>query len=89
MFRAAHTAYGFTDEPVTAEQLERLHDLLRHPPTAMNTQPLRVVLVSSPEAKGRLLAHLAEGWSRARRGAAGCSWPWRVVQALELFGGYS
>ena len=69
VFRAAHTAYGFTDEPVTAEQLERLHDLLRHPPTAMNTQPLRVVLVASPEAKGRLLAHLAEG-NRAKAASA-------------------
>lgn len=61
LFREAHTAYGFTDEPVTPEQLERLHGLLRYAPTAMNTQPLRVVLVSTPEAKERLLPYLAEG----------------------------
>jgi 3-hydroxypropanoate dehydrogenase len=61
LFREAQTAYGFTDEPVTPEQLERLHDLLRFPPTAMNTQPLRVVLVSTSEAKERLLPYLAEG----------------------------
>jgi 3-hydroxypropanoate dehydrogenase len=69
VFRAAHTAYRFTDEPVTAEQLERLHDLLRFPPTAMNTQPLRVVLVTSDEAKARLLPHLAEG-NRAKSASA-------------------
>ena len=69
LFREAHTAYGFTDEPVTAEQLERLHDLLKYPPTAMNTQPLRVVLVSTPEAKERLLPYLAEG-NRAKSASA-------------------
>lgn len=69
LFREAHTAYGFTDEPVTAGQLERLHDLLRHPPTAMNTQPLRVVLVATAEDKARLLPYLAEG-NRAKSESA-------------------
>jgi nitroreductase len=61
IFREGRTAYGFTDEPVTDEQLDTIADLMRFPPTAMNMQPLRVVLVSSPEAKARLLPHLAEG----------------------------
>ena len=69
LFREAHTAYGFTEESVTPEQLERLHDLLRHPPTAMNTQPLRVVLVATTEAKARLLPYLAEG-NRAKSESA-------------------
>ena len=51
------------------DQLERLYELLRFPPTAMNTQPLRVVLVSTPEAKERLLPHLAEG-NRAKSASA-------------------
>ncbi len=69
LFREARTAYSFTDEPVTTGQLERLHDLLRFPPTAMNTQPLRVVLVSTSEAKDRLLPYLAEG-NRAKSASA-------------------
>lgn len=69
LFREARTAYRFTDEPVAPEQLERLHELLRFPPTAMNSQPLRVVLLSSPEAKERLLPHLAEG-NRAKSASA-------------------
>ena len=35
----------------------------------MNTQPLRVVLVATPEAKERLLPHLAEG-NRAKAASA-------------------
>lgn len=61
LFRDAHTAYSFTDEPVTDEQIAQLYELLRHAPTAMNSQPLRVVFVRSPEAKARLLPLLAEG----------------------------
>ncbi len=34
---------------------------MRFPPTAMNTQPLRVVLVTTPAAKARLQPLLAEG----------------------------
>lgn len=69
LFRGARTAYRFTDEPVTPEQLGRLYDLLRFPPTAMNTQPLRVVLVSTPDARARLMPHLAGG-NRAKAESA-------------------
>ena len=69
IFREARTAYEFTDEPVTAEQLDLLADLMRFPPTAMNVQPLRVVLVASAAAKARLLPHLAEG-NRAKSASA-------------------
>lgn len=51
LFREAHTAYAFTDEPVSDEQLEEIYELVRHAPTAMNSQPLRVVFVRTPEAK--------------------------------------
>ena len=69
LFRGAHTAYRFTDEPVTEAQLDLVHDLLRFPPTAMNTQPLRVVLLADEEAKVRLLPYLAEG-NRAKSASA-------------------
>lgn len=61
VFRAAHTAYGFTDQPVTEADLDRVHELMMFPPTAMNTQPLRVVLLRGDAEKARLLPHLAEG----------------------------
>lgn len=61
LFREAATAYAFTDEPVSAETLAQLHELVRHAPTAMNTQPLRIVFLTTDEAKARLLPLLAEG----------------------------
>lgn len=61
VFRTAHTGYRFTDEPVTDEQLRLLQELMEFPPTAMNTQPLRVLLVRTPEARDRLMPLLAEG----------------------------
>ncbi len=69
VFRDAHTAYSFTPEPVTDAELDRVAELVAHPPTAMNTQPLRVVLVRSAEAKARLLPLLAEG-NRAKAQSA-------------------
>lgn len=61
IFRDSRTAYAFTDEPVTDADLARIADLVENPPTAMNTQPMRVVLVRSDDAKARLLPLLAEG----------------------------
>jgi nitroreductase len=69
LFRAARTANRFTDEPVTDEQVQAIYDLVQYGPTAMNAQPLRVVLLRSDAAKARLLPHLSEG-NRAKTAAA-------------------
>lgn len=61
LFREARTANTFTDEPVTEEQVQAIYDLVKFGPTAFNQSPLRVVLVRSPEARERLVAHMAEG----------------------------
>src|SRR4029077_15885762 len=61
LFRDARTANTFTDEPVTDEQIAAIYDLVKYAPTAMNTQPLRVVLVRQGEARDRLLKHMADG----------------------------
>jgi 3-hydroxypropanoate dehydrogenase len=61
LFRQAATAYRFSDEPVTDEQLRAVHDLLKWGPTAMNSQPLRVVLVRSSQARERLVEQMAGG----------------------------
>lgn len=61
LFRQARTANTFSDEPVSDEQVQAIYDLVKYAPTALNAQPLRVVLVRSDDARERLLKHMAEG----------------------------
>jgi 3-hydroxypropanoate dehydrogenase len=61
LFREARTANAFTDEPVTDEQIAAIYDLVKYAPTAMNNQPMRVVLVRDGEPRERLLKHMADG----------------------------
>ena len=61
LFREARTANAFTDEPATDDQLAAIYDLVKFGPTAMNNQPLRVVLVRGGEPRERLLKHMADG----------------------------
>lgn len=61
LFREARTANTFSDEPVTEEQIQAIYDLVKFGPTAFNQTPLRITLVRSPEARERLVQHLAEG----------------------------
>jgi 3-hydroxypropanoate dehydrogenase len=61
LFREARTANSFSDEPVTDEQIAAIYDLVKYAPTAMNTQPLRIVLVRDEAPRARLLKHMSEG----------------------------
>ncbi|HEY0776179.1 MAG TPA: malonic semialdehyde reductase [Nocardioidaceae bacterium] len=61
LFREARTANTFSDEPVTDEQIAAIYDLMKYAPTAMNMQPLRIVLVRDGEPRERLLKHMADG----------------------------
>jgi 3-hydroxypropanoate dehydrogenase len=61
LFTEARTANSFSDEPVSDEQLRAMFELTKWPPTAGNTQPLRVLYVRTPEAKERLVAHMSDG----------------------------
>lgn len=61
LFREARTANAFTDEPVTDDQLAAIYELIKFGPTAMNNQPLRIVLVRDGEPRERLLKHMADG----------------------------
>jgi 3-hydroxypropanoate dehydrogenase len=69
LFREARTANTFTDEPVTDEQIRAIYDLVEYGPTSMNIQPLRLVLVRSPQARERLVAHMSDG-NKAKTGSA-------------------
>jgi 3-hydroxypropanoate dehydrogenase len=69
LFRDAHTVHAFTDEPVTDEQVQAVYDLIKIAPTAFNQSPLRLTVVRSPEARQRLVQHMAEG-NQAKTAAA-------------------
>ncbi|MCW0216591.1 MAG: malonic semialdehyde reductase [Pseudonocardia sp.] len=61
LFTEARTANTFSDEPVADETLASVWDLAKWPPTAANTQPVRVTFVRTPEGKERLLPLMSEG----------------------------
>ena len=69
LFNNAHSQNGWQDKPVDPALLVTLYDLLKMAPTSANCQPLRVVFVTSPEAKKKLEPILAEG-NRAKTMAA-------------------
>ncbi|MFD1833057.1 MULTISPECIES: malonic semialdehyde reductase [Streptomyces] len=79
LFREAHTAHAFADEPVTDEQLRAVYDLVKYGPTAFNQSPLRITLVRSPEARERLVRQLSEG-NRAKTAAA----PLTAILSVDL-----
>jgi 3-hydroxypropanoate dehydrogenase len=55
IFTEAHTAYRFTDAPVTDDELAQIYDLAKFTPSAMNAQPLRITYLRTAAAKERLL----------------------------------
>lgn len=61
LFTAARTANSFAPTPVTDEELAEIWNLAKWPPTALNTQPLRVTYVRTEDGKERLVKHLMEG----------------------------
>jgi 3-hydroxypropanoate dehydrogenase len=79
LFRDARTANSFTDEPVTDEQIQAIYDLVKWAPTAMNAQPLRLVVVRSAAAKERLVEHMSGG-NKAKTLSA----PVSVILAVDV-----
>lgn len=61
LFRTARTVTTFAQDDVTDEQLAAVYDLIKWGPTQMNVSPLRVLVVRTPEARQRLVAHMPEG----------------------------
>ena len=49
LFRTARTYNGYTDEPVTAEQLHAIWDLMKMGPTSANTLPARLVVAGGAQ----------------------------------------
>ncbi len=79
LFREARTANSFTDEPVTAAQVREVFEVVKLGPTAMNNQPMRLLLVEQGEGRDRLVRHMA-GSNAAKTAAA----PLVAVVAADL-----
>ena len=59
LFTEARTHNGFQPLPVPRETLRKLYDTVRMGPTAMNSQPMRLVFLTTPEHRERLRPALA------------------------------
>lgn len=67
--RRACGLVGFSDEPVTDNELTAIWELAKCAPPAANTNPLRVPFVRTKEGKARLTVHMADG-NKAKTTAA-------------------
>jgi 3-hydroxypropanoate dehydrogenase len=69
LFTDARSANTFTDAPVSDEQLRAIYELAKFPPTAANTNPLRILYIRPGEARDRLIPLMSDG-NRAKTAAA-------------------
>jgi nitroreductase len=61
LFRAARSQNAWTDQPVTAVQVQAIYDLLRWGPTSANCSPARFVFVMSAQEKQKLAECVMSG----------------------------
>lgn len=60
IFREARTYNGYTDQPVTEDQLRAIWDLAKMGPTSANQSPARIVWCVSEESKAKLAGLVSE-----------------------------
>ena len=60
-FTNARSQNGWTDKPVSDDQLRAIYDIAKWGPTSMNCQPARIQFLRSKEAKERLLPCMSPG----------------------------
>lgn len=56
LFRDARTANGYSDEPVSQDDIRAIYDLVKMGPTSVNQQSGRFVWLTSQEGKDKLAA---------------------------------
>ena len=61
LFHVAHSQGGWLDDPVPEATLRELYALACMGPTSMNCQPMRLLFVTTPEGKARLLPAMSAG----------------------------
>ena len=69
LFAGAQSANAFTDQPVTEAELRAIYAMVKWGPTALNSQPLRIAWVTTPEAHDRLVPLMSPG-NQAKTGQA-------------------
>src|SRR6476469_6005519 len=57
LFRKARTYNGYTNDPVSREQMDAIWELMKMGPPSANMLPARLVWCASDDAKGRLAKH--------------------------------
>ncbi len=60
LFREARSFNGWTDEPVSDEDIYAIYELMKMGPTSANMQPARIVWCKSAEAKAKLASFASE-----------------------------
>ena len=61
LFREARSYNGWTDEPVTDEEIHSIYELMKMGPTSANMQPARIVWAKSLAARQKLADCASEG----------------------------
>lgn len=69
LFRNAYSASAFSAEPVDPAVIREVYDLVKFGPTALNSQPLRVLVLTPGSARERLVACMSRG-NQAKTAAA-------------------
>jgi len=70
LFTEARTANAYLPTPVAEATLRELYELTKWGPTASNSSPMRLIFVTSDEAKARLVPCMAPGGNQAKVGQA-------------------
>lgn len=66
LFREARSLNSFSDQPVSADEVREVFELIKFGPTMMNIQPMRLLLIEKGEGRDRLVPHMAEGGNRTK-----------------------
>ena len=82
LFTEARTANRFLDEPVSLEKLREIYNLMKWGPTSMNSCPARLVFLTTPEARQRIMPALFDGNIARAKSAPVIT---IVAQDLEFF----
>ena len=61
IFLEARTRNGWHNKPVSEKLLREIYDIAKMGPTTANSQPQRIVFVTTPEGKKKLEPALSEG----------------------------
>ncbi|MGX7895793.1 malonic semialdehyde reductase [Tsuneonella sp. HG222] len=61
LFREARSYNGWTDEPVSDQDIHAIYELMKMGPTSANMQPARIVWCKSQDSREKLAALASEG----------------------------